>query len=79
MGLNRVAGTTRQPGANGNTDLARIREHDRRTAIDQFRVALGGANETLAFIGVADDDHDDALALNAQTGRGRRARRCRGS
>ena len=37
------------------TSLA-LREHEHRTAIDQFRVAFGGANETFAFVDVAGDD-----------------------
>ena len=48
----------------GNTDIEAVREHEHRTVIDQFRVALGGANETLAFIDVVDGDaHDHAPEL----------------
>ena len=66
MGLDRVAGTAPRP-SHGNTDIAAVREHEQRAAIDQFRVALGGANETVAFIDVVEGDaHDDALELNAE-------------
>ena len=40
-----------------------LREQEHRTAIDQFRVALSLATETLAFVDVAGDD--DAHALSA--------------
>ena len=63
MGLDRVAGTAPRP-PHGNTDIEAVREHEHRTVIDQFRVALGGANETLAFIDVA--DVDDALELSPE-------------
>ena len=39
-------------------------EHEHRTAIDQFRVALSRATETLAFVDIAGDD--DARALSAE-------------
>ena len=41
-----------------------LQEHEHRTAIDQLRVALSRATETLAFIDVAGDD--DAHALSAE-------------
>ena len=41
-----------------------LREHEHRTAIDQLRVALSRATETLAFVDVAGDD--DAHALSAE-------------
>ena len=41
-----------------------LREHEHRTAIDQLRVALSRATETLAFVDVAGDD--DARALGAE-------------
>lgn len=40
-----------------------LREQEHRTAIDQLRVALSRATETLAFVDVAGDD--DAHALSA--------------
>ena len=66
MGLDRVAGTaSRLP--HGNTDIAAVREHEHRTVIDQLRVVVGGANETLAFIDVVDGAaHDHAPELNAE-------------
>ena len=45
------------------TSLA-LREHEHRTAIDQLRVALSRATETLAFVDVAGDD--EALDLSAE-------------
>ena len=48
--------------AASRTSLA-LREHEHRTAIDQLRVALSRATETLAFVDVAGDD--DALDLSA--------------
>ena len=41
-----------------------LREQEHRTAIDQLRVALSRATETLAFVDVAGDD--DAHALSAE-------------
>ena len=45
------------------TSLA-LREHEHRTAIDQLRVALSRATETLVFVDVA--GNDDALDLSAE-------------
>ena len=63
MGRRRAAGAAPRPGQ--CTDIAGLPEQKHRTAIDQFRVAFGGANETLAFIDIADDD-DDAMELTAE-------------
>ena len=41
-----------------------LREHEHRTAVDQLRVALSRATETLAFVDVA--ANDDALDLSAE-------------
>ena len=41
-----------------------LREHEHRTAIDQLRVALSRATETLAFVDVVGDD--DAHELSAE-------------
>ena len=39
-----------------------LREQEHRTAIDQLRVALSGATETLAFVDVAGDEDTHALS-----------------
>ena len=48
-----------------------LRNHEHRTAIDQLRVALSRATETLAFVDVA--DNDDAYELSEGLLEGRRA------
>ena len=50
--------------ANDDTNIAGLRENEHRTGIDEFRVALGGAHETRAFVDVAGDD--DAPELSAK-------------
>ena len=51
-------------GAMASPTSQALREHEHRTAIDQLRVALSRATETLAFVDVAGDD--DAHALSAE-------------
>ena len=57
------------------TRISRGFANTRTGAIDQFRGALGRANETFAFVDVTSDD--DALELTAELAERRRARRCR--
>ena len=46
-----------------------LREQEHRTAIDQLRVALSRATETLAFVDVARADDAHALSCGAAQGR----------
>ena len=39
-------------GANGDTNIAGLPENEHRITIDEFRLALGGANEAFAFVEV---------------------------
>ena len=61
--LSRLEAATGPTGTHTHTPQA-LREHEHRTAIDQLRVALSRATETLTFVDVAGDD--DAHALSAE-------------
>ena len=52
-----------------------LREQEHRTAIDQLRVALSRATETLAFVDVARADDAHALSCGAAQGRRTLSRR----